>query len=303
MIEKHGDGPRHGIVPDCDVAGSVEIPTIPSSAVGDVKAIICDVDGTLLTSEYVCSPATVAAIAEVRERGYLFGLCTGRDAIGTQGQLADWGLEGLVDVIVGSGGAEVLDLQSGAYELSNPLPGDAIKEIMAHYEDMDVSFVIPYRGVLYTPEDHPRMELISKADGLPYEVVDFDEFLAAPKPKVMIFCMPEYMEQVVERSKTFSSERYRSAALITSARLYEYMDPRISKPAGLERAAELHGFTIGEVLAFGDADNDAAMVSAVGVGVAMGNGSERTRSAADYVTTDNDHDGIAAFLREHIIND
>ena len=303
MIVKHGDGPRHGIASDCDVAGTVESPTPLSSAVGDVKAIICDVDGTLLTSEYVCSPATAEAIAEVRERGYLFGLCTGRDAIGTQGQLADWGLESLVDVIVGSGGAEVLDLQSDAYELSHPLPGDAIKEVMAHYDDMDVSFVIPYRGVLYTPVDHPRMELISKADGLPYEVVDFDEFLVEPKPKVMIFCMPEYMEQVVERSKTFSSEQYRSAALVTSARLYEYMDPRISKPAGLERAAKLHGFTIDEVLAFGDADNDAAMVSAVGVGVAMGNGSELTRSAADYVTDDNDHDGIAAFLREHIIND
>lgn len=270
-----------------------------SEIANKIKAIICDVDGTLLTSEYVCSPVTAKAVAEARERGYLFGLCTGRDAIGTQGQLADWGLEGLVDVIVGSGGAEVLDLKSGSYELSHPLPGDAIKEIMAHYEDMDVSFVIPYRGVLYTPAEHPRMELISKADGLPYEVVDFDEFLAEPKPKVMIFCMPEYMEQVVERSRTFSSERYRSAALSTSAHLYEYMDPRVSKPAGLERAAELHGFTIDEVLAFGDADNDAAMVAAAGVGVAMGNGSERTRAAADRVTAGNDHDGIAVFLREN----
>lgn len=151
-----------------------------SEIANKVKAIICDVDGTLLTSGYVCSPATAAAIAEVRERGYLFGLCTGRDAIGTQGQLADWGLEGLVDVIVGSGGGEVLDVKSGAYELSHPLPGDAIKEVMAHYADMDVSFVIPYRGVLYTPVDHPRMELISKADGLPYEVVDLKS--SSPNP-------------------------------------------------------------------------------------------------------------------------
>ena len=180
-----------------------------SEIANKVKAIICDVDGTLLTSGYVCSPATAAAIVEVRERGYLFGLCTGRDAIGTQGQLADWGLEGLVDVIVGSGGGEVLDVKSGAYELSHPLPGDAIKEVMAHYADMDVSFVIPYRGVLYTPVDHPRMELISKADGLPYEVVDFEEFLAEPKPKVMIFCMPEYMEQV-------SNGRRRSRASVTA---------------------------------------------------------------------------------------
>lgn len=301
MIERHGSGPRHDIVSARDVAGSVESPAISSSELGDIKAIICDVDGTLLTSEYVCSPVTAAAIAEVRERGYLFGLCTCRDAIGTRGQLADWGLDGLVDVIVGSGGAEVLDVGSGAYELSHPLPGDAIKEIMAHYENMDVSFVIPYRGVLYTPVDHPRMELISKADGLPYEVVDFEQFLAEPKPKVMLFCMPEYMERVIERSKTFASDRCRFAALVTSARLYEYMDPRVTKPAGLERAAELYGFGIDEVLAFGDADNDAAMLAAAGVGVAMGNGSERTRAAADYVVADNDHDGIANFLREHII--
>ena len=45
----------------------------------EVKAIMCDVDGTLLTSEQVVSPFTVEMIKQAREQGILFGLSTGRD--------------------------------------------------------------------------------------------------------------------------------------------------------------------------------------------------------------------------------
>lgn len=55
----------------------------------EFKAIMCDVDGTLLTSEHVCSPRTVEAIRQAREQGILFGLCTGRDALGTEKMLPE----------------------------------------------------------------------------------------------------------------------------------------------------------------------------------------------------------------------
>ena len=48
-----------------------------------IKAVLCDIDGTLLTSQHTVSPRTVAAIRALRERGVLFGLCTGRDAQAT----------------------------------------------------------------------------------------------------------------------------------------------------------------------------------------------------------------------------
>ena len=48
-----------------------------------IKAVFCDIDGTLLTSRHTVSPRTVAAIRALRERGVLFGLCTGRDAHAT----------------------------------------------------------------------------------------------------------------------------------------------------------------------------------------------------------------------------
>lgn len=266
-----------------------------------IKAIMCDVDGTLLTSEHVCSPRTAEAIRAAREQGILFGLCTGRDVVGVERVLDAWGLTGLVDAIVGCGGAEVRDYAHDVFELNHPLPGDAIAEVMEHFSDLPVSFVVPERGILYAPVYDHRLERLSQVDQLPYEVVDFAEFLQRPHAKLMLSCEPENMDMVVERAATFSSDRYRSASLITSAHLYEYMDPRVSKPNGLERLAELNGFTLDEICAFGDADNDEAMVAAVGVGVAMANGSERTRAVADAVTADNDHDGIAVYLEEHVL--
>lgn len=268
----------------------------------DVRAVMCDIDGTLLTSGHSCAPSTIEAIRALREHGILFGLCTGRDVVGVEALLDTWGLAGLVDVIVGCGGAEVRDYRHDVFENHFPLAGDAIREVMAHFEDMPVSFVVPVRGVLYTPVDDARVQRLSQVDRLPYRVVDFDAFLTEPRPKLMLACAPEDMDAVVARAATFASDRYTSASLITSARLYEYMDPRISKPYGIARVAELNGFTLQEVCAFGDADNDAAMVREVGLGVAMGNGSEKTKAAADFVTLDNDSNGIAVFLRDHLFD-
>ena len=57
-----------------------------------------------------------------------------------------------------------------------------------------------------------------------------------------------------------------------------------------------------EAMAFGDADNDYDMTLHAGVGVVMGNGSEMTKSVADYVTGDNDHDGIGVFIEKYLLD-
>ena len=58
----------------------------------------------------------------------------------------------------------------------------------------------------------------------------------------------------------------------------------------------------GKFCTFGDADNDYDMTLHAGVGVVMANGSEKTKSVADHITKDNDHDGIGVFLQEHLIS-
>lgn len=61
---------------------------------------------------------------------------------------------------------------------------------------------------------------------------------------------------------------------------------------------ELHQLSMENLCTFGDADNDYDMTLHAGLGVVMANGSELTKGAADAITDDNNHDGIAKFIEK-----
>lgn len=69
------------------------------------------------------------------------------------------------------------------------------------------------------------------------------------------------------------------------------------KGVGIRAAMERYGFARDEVMAFGDGDNDEAMMREVGVSVAMGNGTEHMKSICAYVTDTVEHGGIPKALR------
>ena len=82
----------------------------------EVKAIMCDIDGTLLTTAGTVSPLTADAIQKVRDKGILFGISTGRAVTNVRKLLPEWGLSDMVDAIVGSGGAEIYDFGQDHYD-------------------------------------------------------------------------------------------------------------------------------------------------------------------------------------------
>ena len=70
----------------------------------NIKAVMCDIDGTLLNSNGVVSPKTIEAVKKLRKHGILFGISTGRDVPSVKHLLKKWGIDGLVDLMVGSNG-------------------------------------------------------------------------------------------------------------------------------------------------------------------------------------------------------
>jgi Cof subfamily protein (haloacid dehalogenase superfamily) len=245
-------------------------------------------------------PKTVAAIQKARSKGILFGLSTGRDAASCRNLLKKWNIAGLVDLIVGMGGGEIDDLVLGVQKSSYLLDGGLIQQIIQHYVDMDVNFYVPKNGVLLGYRDDGYIRMLAEVDQQPYKIVDFNELLQLPQGKVVIICAPDYMPRVIERSKTFNDPNNICTCLKTASILFEYMDPRVSKTSGLNEVMQLHGWTLENLIAFGDADNDTDMIKNAGIGVSMKNGSEKTKSAADYITSDNDNDGIALFLETNV---
>ena len=64
------------------------------------------------------------------------------------------------------------------------------------------------------------------------------------------------------------------------------------KGKGLEAMAEYLGLDVSETMAFGDGGNDVAILRRAGIGIAMGNAGNEARSAADYITSSVDDDGV-----------
>ena len=67
----------------------------------------------------------------------------------------------------------------------------------------------------------------------------------------------------------------------------------VDKGTALLALADRLGIPREATLAIGDSDNDAEMLRAVGMPVAMGNADAALKNLAKYITADCDHDGVA----------
>ena len=89
----------------------------------------------------------------------------------------------------------------------------------------------------------------------------------------------------------------------SGAPFVEVLAPGVSKAWGLQQLCTRLGIDAEEVLAFGDAPNDAEMLAWAGRGVAMANAAPVTLAAADEVTVSNLDDGVAQVIEAALTAD
>ena len=90
--------------------------------------------------------------------------------------------------------------------------------------------------------------------------------------------------------------------LFSSREGADVIEKEASKAEGLRRLCEYYGVPISETIAFGDSMNDYEIIQEAGIGVAMGNGTEELKRAADYVTSAIGEDGVwNACVHLHLI--
>ena len=72
--------------------------------------------------------------------------------------------------------------------------------------------------------------------------------------------------------------------------------------SGLLALAGKLGLRRDQVMAVGDSGNDLSMIEDAGLGVAMGNATPEILAAADAVTADNNHDGVALAIEKYALH-
>lgn len=108
--------------------------------------------------------------------------------------------------------------------------------------------------------------------------------------QAIIYVNQEEQSDITGRLKNVEITRWHDSAVDVVAK-------GGSKVTGIERYLAVKGFAREETAAFGDGENDMEMLRYVGEGIAMGNSRDLVKSAADYVTSDIDQNGIEEGLR------
>lgn len=87
----------------------------------DIKLVISDLDGTLLSDDKKMSIETVNSIKKLKDKGILFGLATGRAKVTLDNLIPYYGLDGLIDAYTCMNGnvVSIDDKTTSYYPLSN----------------------------------------------------------------------------------------------------------------------------------------------------------------------------------------
>lgn len=266
-----------------------------------VTLVATDLDGTFLNSQKEVSDLNRKAISALKHQGILFGIASGRPVETVHAMLEQWKIADSVSFIMGMNGGVIYDIRRRTKEEYHLLDGEIILDIIHFYQDMDVIFHVLVGDIRYTSKSTPETRAHAKLFGETEIEIDLESFLKdRTVNKLIIYCDPEYMPQVLEHSKKFKRED--CVGFNTANNLFEYCDPAINKGYGIQKLCKHFGVNQENCVAFGDEANDIQMLEKVGMGVCMKNGSEGAKAAANVVSEyTNDESALGRFLFEHVL--
>ncbi len=260
----------------------------------EVKMVVSDLDGTLLTDGQVIHPRTRRAIERIRESGISFGIASGRRPGPTSTRFGAWGLDGIVDFFVGENGGNMVDFRSGLTIQGPMLPTETVHSLIEHFADLPVVFAIAEDDRSVLSQDNDLAREFARLDQQQFVVRDLLSYVEHPLGKLSVAFDPPDADAVLARAAEFNDPQVRMVQ--THDMLVEFNFTGLSKAVGLARLAQAEGVELSDVIAFGDNDNDAEMLAEAGWGIALGNASDVARESADEVIGTNNSDAIAVWL-------
>ena len=273
-----------------------------------IRMIGLDLDGTLLTGQKELTAGNRSALEKAAENGIYIVPVTGRPLSGIPKQVLDLDF---VRYAITSNGAVTTDRLSGKTIRERCMSKETAERTLraAQGEGIILEYFTEGYG-FHDPDTHVLLwKKFEKSPVLRYlersriQVEDLYGRLSESRrgiENLSVMCpTPEIKENVLERVMEIEGIRiiypWPTDLEITSKDA-DKGEALLSLAAELGRQRE-------EVMAMGDGNNDLGLMNAAGLSVAMGNSAPEVLEAADFQTSDNEHDGVAQAIRQHVLNE
>ncbi|HLH65753.1 MAG TPA: HAD family hydrolase [Solirubrobacteraceae bacterium] len=256
-----------------------------------IRAVACDLDGTLLRSDGTLDARSHRALSAVQEAGILPVLCTARPARWIEPLALESRLSGAA---VCANGAVVWDLASGEALWVRSLSAQTCATIVAVLGERLPSpawAVERLDGFAHDPSYQPRWPVPPDT-----EVAPVSELIRLPAVKLLVRAPALGADELLEVARRLVGDLAHCSHSSTADSLLEIAAADVDKGSGLAWVCERHGIEPREVVAFGDMPNDLPMLRWAGHAVAVANAHPDVLEAADEVTASNDDAGVARVL-------
>lgn len=276
-----------------------------------VKLVALDLDGTLLNSDKQVTDESRKMLYRAAERGIEIVPCTGRFFDGMPENVRKFPF---LHYAITVNGASVYDVRERKEIYSECIPWEKAIEVLDFIETLDRPLVYDaYIGNWgwmnrnmqenvdpFGPDPHYLKML--KTFRTPVE--NLKEFIREKKSdvqKLQIYMLPSDVEEYKAGWMKKIADRFEWLAVTSSVvNNIEMNYAAANKGDALMALAKYLGIERGQVAAFGDGSNDLTMIKAAGFGVSMENGVPELKEMAEYVTRNNDHEGIAFGFRKFL---
>jgi len=271
-----------------------------------VTAVIADVDGTINLKGSPLMPRTLAAINRLHEQGILFGTASGRPLDHRSLDKAhEWGLDFEFDMAIGMNGGDLWDRDHEGIEHIMLLRKELVREICEFMWPLDCNVIVyedAYDHVLVKRRDQHLEDSVIRNKSF-WEFSTPEEMSAHDTGKIEIQYdkdKPGLEDELMAVIAAHPSTEW--SVVKTFPGTVEFMTPGLDKGVALRRYAERNAIPIEEIMAFGDMDNDIAMIGAAGWGVCMANGCDEAKAVADAVTEYGVlEDGMGRYLETYVL--
>ncbi|HIZ76396.1 MAG TPA: Cof-type HAD-IIB family hydrolase [Firmicutes bacterium] len=270
-----------------------------------LKLIALDLDDTTLRSDGTLSPKTKAALITAINQGIEVVVASGRSFSSLPQSIKD--IEGIRYAIT-SNGAAIYHLEDGERIHSITLKAQSVEEILSALQGEDICFEAFVNGVPHSDERFvvdPARYGCTRESSIRYiqstrisekNMKEFIHLHIEKLDSIDIRCVDLNEKLRIER---LLYERIPDVYITSSlSNILEIVAPSAGKGAGLRFLSKKLNLSSDSIAAFGNADNDIDMLEYAKLGVAVKNATENCLGSANYITDDNDHDGVAKVIYE-----
>ena len=262
--------------------------------------LVLDVDGTLHNSHREISDATKNALIEAQKRGKTIAIASGRSIAGIRQTASAISLEEYGGYVIAYNGTTVINCKTGECIYNQTLPADLIAPVYEEAAKLQVA-IMAYRDsakeiiVAGGVTDYVAADAAASCVTI-RETDQFVKELSFPINKIFVSGEPDKMKEV----ERILQRKFGSVLNVFRSDPYyvELLPKYTDKGVAVDKLVKYMDITKERVMCVGDSNNDLPMLRYAGMGVAMGNASDRIKEQADYVTDSNDDDGIVKVIEK-----